>query len=96
MAYSEQILRRARERLEQAKNERERENEAHRRDAYDRYPRLAEIDRCSFDGFRYHVWFCQVYFFCPLQELLDLCRSFLFSKFDEEYYVSFRLKLLRR
>ena len=45
MAYSEQILRRARERLEQAKNERERENEAHRRDAYDRYPRLAEIDR---------------------------------------------------
>ena len=45
MAYSEQILRRARERLEQAKAEREREKEAHRRDAYDRYPRLAEIDR---------------------------------------------------
>lgn len=45
MAYSEQILRRARERLEQAKAERERENEARRRDAYARYPRLAEIDR---------------------------------------------------
>ncbi len=45
MAYSEQILRRARERLEQAEAERERENEARRRDAYARYPRLAEIDR---------------------------------------------------
>lgn len=45
MAYSEQILRRARERLEQAKAERERENDAHRREAYRRYPRLEEIDR---------------------------------------------------
>lgn len=45
MAYSEQILRRARERLEQAKAERERENETRRRDAYARYPRLTEIDR---------------------------------------------------
>lgn len=45
MAYSEQILRRARERLEQAKAERERENDAHRNAAYARYPRLAEIDR---------------------------------------------------
>lgn len=45
MAYSEQILRRARERLEQAKAERDRENDAHRVDAYARYPRLAEIDR---------------------------------------------------
>ncbi len=45
MGYSEQILRRARERLEQAKQERERENEAHRREAYARYPRLQEIDR---------------------------------------------------
>ncbi|MBQ6432265.1 MAG: ATP-binding protein [Oscillospiraceae bacterium] len=45
MAYSEQILRRARERLEQAKTERERENDAHRREAYRRYPRLEEIDR---------------------------------------------------
>ena len=45
MGYSEQVLRRARERLEQAKQERERENEAHRREAYARYPRLQEIDR---------------------------------------------------
>lgn len=45
MGYSEQVLRRARERLEQAKQERERENEVHRREAYARYPRLQEIDR---------------------------------------------------
>ncbi len=45
MAYSEQVLRRARQRLEQAKSERERENEAHREIAYERYPRLKEIDR---------------------------------------------------
>lgn len=45
MAYSEEILRRARRRLEQAKAERERENESHRTLAYARYPRLAEIDR---------------------------------------------------
>lgn len=45
MAYSEQILRRARERLEQANAERQRENDAHRKDAYKRYPRLEEIDR---------------------------------------------------
>ena len=45
MAYSEQVLRRARARLEQAKLERERENEEHRRIAYARYPRLGEIDR---------------------------------------------------
>lgn len=45
MAYSEQVLRRARQRLEQAKTEREHENEAHRAIAYERYPRLAEIDR---------------------------------------------------
>lgn len=45
MAYSEQVLRRARARLEQARAERERENEAHRQLAYERYPRLAEIDR---------------------------------------------------
>ena len=45
MAYSEQVLRKARERLEQARMERERENEAHRREAYARYPRLAEIER---------------------------------------------------
>lgn len=45
MAYSEQVLRRARMRLEQAKQERERENAAHRQEAYERYPRLKEIDR---------------------------------------------------
>ena len=45
MGYSEQVLRRARERLEQAKQERARENEAHRREAYERYPRLEQIDR---------------------------------------------------
>ena len=45
MAYSEQVLRRARVRLEQAKQERERENAAHRKEAYERYPRLKEIDR---------------------------------------------------
>lgn len=45
MAYSEQVLRRARARLEQAKQAREHENAAHRRTAYERYPRLAEIDR---------------------------------------------------
>lgn len=45
MAYSAQVLRRARARLEQAKLERERENEAHRAAAYERYPCLREIDR---------------------------------------------------
>ncbi|MBQ4564935.1 MAG: ATP-binding protein [Oscillospiraceae bacterium] len=45
MAYSEEILRRARRRLEQAKAERERENEEHLNVAYQRLPRLREIDR---------------------------------------------------
>ena len=45
MAYSEEVLRRARKRLEQARLERDRENEARREEAYARYPRLAEIDR---------------------------------------------------
>ena len=45
MAYSEQVLRRARLRLEQAKAEQERENEQRRVDAYRRFPRLEEIDR---------------------------------------------------
>lgn len=44
MAYSEQVLRRARARLEAAKAERAKEIEAHRRIAYERYPRLNEID----------------------------------------------------
>ncbi len=45
MAYSEQVLRRARARLEQAKVAHERENEEQRRVAYQRFPRLEEIDR---------------------------------------------------
>ncbi len=45
MAYSEQVLKRARLRLEQAKAERERENEQRRLDAYRRFPRVEEIDR---------------------------------------------------
>lgn len=44
MAYSEQILHRARARLGRARLERIRENEEHRRIAYERYPRLKEID----------------------------------------------------
>lgn len=45
MAYSEQVLSRARARLEQAKLEHERENEANRSAAYKRYPRLEVLDR---------------------------------------------------
>ncbi len=44
MAYSSEILLKARERFEQAKTERERENEEHRLAAYTQYPRLKEID----------------------------------------------------
>lgn len=45
MAYSEQILQRAKARLEDARRERERENEQQRKLAYERYPRLQEIDK---------------------------------------------------
>lgn len=45
MAYSEQVLERARARLEDARRERERENELQRQIAYERYPRLPEIER---------------------------------------------------
>ncbi len=45
MAYSEQVLQRARARLEDARRERERENEQQRHQAYQRYPRLPEIER---------------------------------------------------
>lgn len=45
MAYSGEILQRARERLAQAKAEREMENASHLRQAYQQVPRLAEIDR---------------------------------------------------
>ncbi len=45
MAYSEEILALGRQRLEQAKIAKLRENEEKRRIAYERYPRLEEIDR---------------------------------------------------
>ena len=45
MAYAPEVLRRARERLAQAKAEREEENAQHLRQAYRQVPRLAEIDR---------------------------------------------------
>lgn len=45
MAYSEAILRRARQRLEQAKADHEREYEEHLLLAYERFPRLVQIDR---------------------------------------------------
>ncbi len=45
MAYSESVLRRARQRLAQAKASREAENSRHRAEAYAEIPRLAEIDR---------------------------------------------------
>lgn len=45
MAYSEAILERARARLEKAKAERAEEYEAHRKTAYEQYPRLEEIDK---------------------------------------------------
>lgn len=45
MAYSEQVIMRARARLEEDRRERERENERRREIAYARYPRLPEIER---------------------------------------------------
>ena len=45
MAYSIEVVRRARERLAQARDERERENREHLRIAYEQQPRLKEIDR---------------------------------------------------
>ena len=44
MAYDSEVIRRARERLEQARAERESENLRHLMDAYARVPRLREID----------------------------------------------------
>ncbi len=44
MAYDSEVIRRARERLAQAKAERESENLRHLMDAYSRVPRLREID----------------------------------------------------
>ena len=45
MAYSSEVVRRARQRLAQEKADRESENQAHLRAAYARVPRLQEIDR---------------------------------------------------
>ena len=45
MGYSIEVVRRARERLAQAKADRERENREHLRMAYEQQPRLREIDR---------------------------------------------------
>lgn len=45
MAYTGDVLRRARERLAQAKSDRESENARRLREAYRQVPRLAEIDR---------------------------------------------------
>ena len=44
MAYSKEIVRRARERLAQAKADRESENQAHLAAAYEQLPRLRQID----------------------------------------------------
>ena len=45
MAYSAEVLKRARARLEEARADRESENRRHLEEAYDRIPRLREIDR---------------------------------------------------
>ena len=44
MAYSAEVVQRARDRLEQARQEREQENRQHLHAAYERLPRLREID----------------------------------------------------
>ena len=44
MAYSEEVVQRARARLAQAKEDRESENRQHLAEAYDRIPRLRQID----------------------------------------------------
>ena len=45
MAYSTEVLRRARARLAMAKEDRESENREHLQNAYAKVPRLQEIDR---------------------------------------------------
>jgi len=44
MAYSAEVVRRARERLASAKEDRESENQQHLQQAYSRVPRIREID----------------------------------------------------
>ena len=45
MAYSAEIIRRAQQRLNQARSDRESENQQHQAQAYEQVPRLKEIDR---------------------------------------------------
>ena len=45
MAYSAEVLSRARARLAMAKEDRESENREHLQEAYEQVPRLREIDR---------------------------------------------------
>ena len=45
MAYSAEVVKRARDRLAAAKADRESENNQHLQEAYRRVPRLLEIDR---------------------------------------------------
>ena len=45
MAYSEEVLRRARARLDASRQEKQETYEAHLQEAYARYPRLLEIDK---------------------------------------------------
>ena len=44
MAYSAEVVRRARERLAQAREDRESENRQHMAEAYERVPRIRQID----------------------------------------------------
>ena len=44
MAYSAEVMKRARTRLAQAKENRESENRQHLQEAYERVPRIREID----------------------------------------------------
>ena len=45
MGYSQQVMQRARARLAAAKADRESENQQHLAEAYERIPRLREIDK---------------------------------------------------
>ena len=45
MAYTAEVLRRARARLAMAREDRESENREHLQEAYEQVPRLREIDR---------------------------------------------------
>ena len=49
MAYSAEVIQRARERLAQAREDRESENRQHLAEAYRRVPRLRELDTESLE-----------------------------------------------